>query len=69
MMFDSYGGWGGEHSNTSVVHMRDQRFSKHTPIVRFPLSGKTYPKQEFRAILPPNLPLQQAFLEDMLTGV
>ena len=23
-------GWGGGHWNTSVVHMHDQRFSKHT---------------------------------------
>ena len=51
----------GGHSNTSVVHMRDQRFSKHTVRKRdFPYPGKTpqnenltqfcskiYPKQAF----------------------
>ena len=30
----------GGHSNTSVVHMRDQRFSKHTLTAISPLQGK-----------------------------
>ena len=29
-------GGGGGHSNTSVVHMHDQRFSKHTLYRDFP---------------------------------
>ena len=31
---------GGGHSNTSAVHMRDQRFSKHTLNAIFPLQEK-----------------------------
>ena len=48
----------GSHSNTSVVHMRDQRFSEHTLwIMISPLQEK----QEFRTILSPNLPLNKLF--------
>ena len=31
---------GGGHSNTTVVHMRDQRFSKQTLIAIYPLPEK-----------------------------
>ena len=47
---DCGGGGGGGHSNTSVVHIRDQSFSKHTLIKIYPFEEK-YPKQEFTTIL------------------
>ena len=39
-------GGGGGNSNTSVVHICDQRFSKHTLIEICPFEEKN-PKQEF----------------------
>ena len=52
----------GVHSHTSVVHMRDQRFSKHTLMsIKFLSPGKTPPKHEFQVILPQNLPLNKLF--------
>ena len=50
----------GEHSNTSVVQMRDQRFSKHT-LITISLSRKYTNKREFRAILLQNLSLNKLF--------
>ena len=38
---------GGGQSNTSVVHMRDQRFSKHTLNAIFPLQEKTPLNENF----------------------
>ena len=56
--FDTKSGLG--HLNTSVLHMRDQRFS-NIPLSRFPLSRKITPKQEFCVIFPPTLPLNKLF--------
>ena len=50
-----------DHSNTSVVHMPDQRFFKTYPNGNLPSPGKTPPKREFRANMPPNLPLNKPF--------
>ena len=49
----------GDHSNTSVVDMRDQRISKHTLNAVSPFQENT-PKREFCAILPQNLPSKKA---------
>ena len=59
----------GGHSNTSVVHMRNQWFSKHTKR-DFPSPGKAHSKQEFPAIPPPpQFTTKQALLEDMFSRV
>ena len=47
---------GGGHSNTSIVHIRDQKFRD------LPVQGKTIPKQEFRMILHLLLLPKQDFL-------
>ena len=41
---------GGGHSNTKVVHMWDQRFSKRTVMEMCPFEKKNTPKQEFRLL-------------------
>ena len=59
-MISSTGGEGG-HSNTSVVvHMHDQRFSKHTK-GEICIFEENTPKQECRAVLHPTLPPNKIF--------
>ena len=56
------------HSNTGVVHMRDQRFSKHTLIRISPLQ-ETHPKTIILHNFAHKFTPRQAFLEDMFGGV
>ena len=51
---------GGGHSNTSDVHMRDQKISKHTLNAIFPLQEK-HTQTRIRVILLLNLPLNKLF--------
>ena len=52
---------GEEHLNTSVVHIRDHRFPKHTLIAISHLKEKYSPEK--RVILPQNLPISKIFFE------
>ena len=54
------GGGHGGHLNTSVVHMRDQRFS-NIPQMRFPLSRKNTPWMRILHNFPPNYTPKQTF--------
>ena len=56
------GGGGNSDSNTCVVHMHDQSFSKHTLIEICPFE-ENIPKQEFCAVLHPILPHTRFFGE------
>ena len=58
---------GRGHSNTSVVHMRDQRFSKHTLMAISP--QKKHPLIKNFVLFSPKFTLKQAFLEDMFGEV
>ena len=58
----------GGHSNTSVVHLCDQRFSKHTLITISPLREK-HPQMSILHDFAPKSSPKQAFLEDMFGGV
>ena len=50
----------GDHSNTSDVLMRDQRFSKHT-LVAISLSRKSTPSMRILCNFASNLPLNKHF--------
>ena len=55
----------GGHSNTSVVHMRNQRFSKHTLIAISPLQEKHTLNENFA----PKFTPKQAFLGYIFVGI
>ena len=55
------GGGGGGHLNTSVIHMHDQRLSKHT-LIEICLLRKNTIYKNFALFLRPILPLKQDFL-------
>ena len=58
----------GGHSNTSVAHVRDQRFSKHTLIAISPLQQKHPLNEKFMRFCPKFTP-KKLLLEDMFGGV